>query len=74
MVKVPQRLKAPGNTVPVSNGSSVIVQLNFPSETKKVQLKEELKSLGIMIARGTFKQIANAAMQQCKILELEKTY
>ena len=67
--KIPQRLKAPGNAVPVSKGSSVIVQLNFPSETRKVQLKEELKSLGIMIARGTFKQIANAAMRHPRIRE-----
>ena len=68
-MKIPQRIKAPGNAVPVSNGSSVIVQLNFRSETRKVQLKEELKSLGMMIARGTFKQIANAAMRHPRIRE-----
>lgn len=65
----PSRPKASGSDVPVNDSSSVVVQLNFRSETRKVKLKEELKSLGIMIARGTFKQIANAAMRHPRIRE-----
>eukprot|EP00794_Sanderia_malayensis_P013233 gene13233-14591_t len=47
--------------------ASVTIEISFPSETRKVKLKEELKSLGIMIAKGTFKQIANSAMRHPRI-------
>ena len=45
---------APSNT-------SVNVKVRWPSQTRERELQPDLQSLGTMLVRGTYKQIANAA-------------
>ena len=43
------------------SSSLVTVKLQWPSQTRERHLPEDLQSLGKMLVRGTYKQIANAA-------------
>ncbi len=44
----------------VSSSTVVTVKLQWPSQTRERHLPEDLQPLGKMLARGTYKQIANA--------------
>ena len=62
------------NSAPSNQPASeceVIVQINWPTGIRKKVLPKELSSLGKMLCRGTYKQIARAAWK-CK--ELQKDF
>ena len=50
----------------------VSIKVKWPSKDAERKLPEDLESLGKMLARGTYKQIANAAWQN-KSLKKELT-
>lgn len=51
-----------------SSDCQVSVQINWPSAIRRKVLPKELSSLGKMLCRGTYKQIARAAWK-CKVLQ-----
>jgi hypothetical protein len=48
----------------------VFCKVKWPSKNKERKLPEDLESLGKMLVRGTYKQIANAAWKNENIKEL----
>ena len=44
-----------------TSSTMVTVQLQWPSQTREMHLPEDLQSLGNMLVRGTYEQIAHAA-------------
>lgn len=49
------------NTTKPKQSIDVKVRVTWPSKEKEIKLPEDLESLGKMLVRGTYKQIANAA-------------
>ena len=63
----PIKERQPSLLQPTRAQTSVNVRISWPSKTVEKKLHPELESLGKMLVRGTFKQIANAAWHSKQI-------
>lgn len=62
----PDKLPMPGQPMEPDR-VDVSVKVKWPSKNKERKLPEDLQSLGKMLVRGTYKQIANAAWKNANI-------
>ena len=63
----PIKEQQPSILQPTCDQTSVNVRISWPSKTVEKTLHPELESIGKMLVRGTFKQIANAAWRSKQI-------
>lgn len=63
----PQWSESPIKPREVPKSTNVYVKVEWPSKNAERQLSNDLESLGKMLVRGTYKQIANAAWKNASI-------